>query len=56
MEREFGVHPRLVFNVLQNPHNLLVAKQKVAREASPPKARTPPRASPKARAKERTRF
>ena len=33
------MQPRLVLNVLQNPRNLLVAKQKVAKEASPPKAK-----------------
>ena len=44
-----------VLNVLQNPHKLLlVAKLKVGREGSPPKARRPPRAGPRARTKETT--
>ena len=41
-------------DVLQNPHNLQVDTQKVAKEASPPRARRPPKAKEKAKANGRT--
>ena len=45
------MQPHLILNVLQNPHNLMVVRQKGAKEASPPKAKSLQRASPKDKSK-----